>query len=182
MRKYIQILRGLIKLCIELFWAKGQLTIHGLKYYIGRGVKFNVVNSGKLDLGTKTWISDNSYFSANGGEISIGWNNFFNTNTKMIAMNSIKIGDNNLIGPNVVIVDQNHKFENITIPMAKQGYVIRPVEIGSNVWLGANVLVCPGVKIADNIVVGGNSVVNKDLLIPGVYAGAPAKLIRKIEG
>ena len=39
-----------------------------------------------------------------------GFNNFFNTNTKVISMNSIEIGDHNLFGPNVVIVDQNHKY------------------------------------------------------------------------
>ncbi|WP_325049140.1 DapH/DapD/GlmU-related protein [Alginatibacterium sediminis] len=55
-----------------------------------------------------------------------------------------------------------------------------PIQIGNSVWIGANVTICPGVSIADNVVVGAGSVVTKDLPENCVCAGVPAKVIRKL--
>ena len=56
-----------------------------------------------------------------------------------------------------------------------------PVKIGDNVWLGAGVIINPGVTIGDNSVIGSGSVVTKDIPEDSIFAGNPAKFIRKID-
>ena len=125
-------------------------------------------------------MSDYSCFEANGGQICVGFNNFFNTNCKITSLENIKIGDNNLFGPNVVILDHDHRYRNTSVLINQQGFEKSPVIIGSNVWICANVVVTRGVEIKDNIVVSANSVVKESLIVPGVYAGNPAKLVKEI--
>ena len=56
----------------------------------------------------------------------------------------------------------------------------KPVQIGSNCWLGANVVVCPGVTIGENCVIGAGSVVTRDIPAGSFAAGNPARVIRPI--
>ncbi len=182
MRKILQILFGLIRLFQEKLWNGRRLKLHGYKYCFCSGAHLytNRNDNSFLDLGTKTWISQNCSFSASGGNITIGFNNFFNTNVKIIAKSGITIGDNNLFGPNVVIVDHDHRFDDRTKLICKQGFTSAPIVIGSDIWIGANSLICQGVTICDHVVVAGNSVVTKPITEPGVYGGVPAKKIKDI--
>ena len=109
--------------------------------------------------------------------MTIGNNNFFNKNIFIECLSGIDIGDNNLFGPNVVIIDHNHKYDNNRL-ISSQGYKKGKIIIGSNVWIGANTTICKGVTIADNVVIGANSVVVKSIVSSGVYAGCPAVLIK----
>lgn len=178
MRKYLLIAFGLLRLLIEFIINAGKLTIHGLKYCIGDKVKFRIHSGGTCDLGYKTWITDFCCFEANGGKIKLGYNNFFNSNCKLISMKEIIVGDNNLFGPNVVIVDHKHIYSDLEQLICKQGFFTKSVRIGSDNWICANVVITHGVTIADHIIVAANSVVNKDLLVSGVYGGNPARLIK----
>ncbi len=180
MRNKLQTLFGLFRLIREILWSKGKLVIHGYKYHIGKLVRFNVENKGCLDLGSKTWISDFSYISANGGKVTLGDNNFFNTNCRIISKCAVTIGDNNLFGQNVVIVDHDHRFDDPNELISKQGYTSSAITVGSNIWVGANVLICQGVSICDRVVVAGNAVVTRDITESGVYGGIPAKKIKDI--
>lgn len=157
-----------------------KLCSKGYKYYFGKHIKMNLSRDSKINLDDKVYISDYCYFESNRAIISIGYNNFFNENCRIVALEGIEIGDNNLFGPNVGIYDHNHCFQNAEMLINKQGYKTKKIEIGSNVWIGANVVVTKGVKIGDRVVVGANSVVTRDLLSPGVYGGNPAKLIKAI--
>lgn len=178
MRKYIKILMGLIRLFVEKIINGKKLVLHGYRYCISSGVKLWVHNSGKLDLGKKTWLSENCLFECNGGKINIGFNNFFNSNCRIISLEKVIVGDNNLFGPNVVIVDHNHNYKCPTELICKQGFSSEKICIGSNNWICANVVICKGVEIGSGIVVAANSVVLSDCLVPGVYAGSPARLIK----
>jgi len=81
----------------------------------------------------------------------------------------------------VYISDHRHEFGDPVVPIADQGITgIRPVRIGDGAWLGQNVVICPGVTIGRNAVVGANSVVRHDVPDFAVVAGAPARLIRMI--
>ncbi|GHB05430.1 hypothetical protein GCM10007159_29090 [Modicisalibacter luteus] len=72
-----------------------------------------------------------------------------------------------MLGNNVNIYDHDHKIINGVVK--HKAFDIAPVEIGSNCWLGTNVTVLKGVKIIDEVIIGANSVVTKDLLVSGVY-------------
>lgn len=180
MRKYLKIIIGLIRLLIEEILNGFKIKLNGITYCINSGVKFWIHSGGKCNLGRKIWISENCIFECNGGNLIIGFNNFFNSNCRISSINSIEIGNNNLFGPNVIIVDHNHSFKNCEKLICKQGFTNAPVKIGSNIWVGGNCTICEGVTIIDNIVVGANSVVVHDLLEPGVYIGSPARKVKDL--
>jgi len=83
-----------------------------------------------------------------------------------------------MFGPNVVIATGGHP---ILPQLREQGYQYNmPVHIGKNCWLGAGVLVMPGVTIGDNTVIGAGSVVTKDIPANVVAVGNPCKVLREI--
>lgn len=180
MRKYLKILCGLIRLIREICLNLGSLKLHGISYCLCTGVKFWLHNGGVCDIGKRNWFSENCLLESNGGEILIGANNFFNSNCRIIALGNIIIGNNNLFGPNVVIVDHDHKFNDFNKLICKQGFNIKTINIGSNIWMGANVTVCSGITIVDNVVIGANSVVSRNILESGVYIGQPAIKVKEL--
>jgi maltose O-acetyltransferase len=94
--------------------------------------------------------------------------------------NVITIGDDAQIGPGVHIYTALHPLEPETrrsgLEMAK------PVTIGNNVWLGGKCVICPGVRIGDNSVIGAGSVVVKDIPANCVAVGNPCRVIRNLSG
>ena len=89
-----------------------------------------------------------------------------------------RIGDNCQCAPNVAIYTAGHPVHPATRNTLYE-YGI-DVTIGNNVWIGGNVVICPGVTIGDNVVIGAGSVVTKDIPAWSVAAGNPCKVIRKI--
>jgi acetyltransferase-like isoleucine patch superfamily enzyme len=111
--------------------------------------------------------------------ISMGKNSSVNQGTIIDGYGKVNIGDNVRIGPYVVINSCDHKFEDLNIPIAEQGYVVGEVNIEDDVWIGSHVVVNKDVKIGKGCVIGSGAVVVSNLEPYGVYAGVPAKLIRK---
>jgi len=103
-----------------------------------------------------------------------------NRNCTINARGGILIGDHVIIGPNVTLYAQNHRFSDHARPIAEQGYDFRPVRIGSDVWIAANVTVLPGVSIGDHVVVAAGAVVTKDVDSGCLVAGNPARTVRRI--
>ncbi|HWV71406.1 MAG TPA: acyltransferase [Pseudosphingobacterium sp.] len=94
---------------------------------------------------------------------------------------SITIEDDAMLGSGCHIYVSNHTFKNPNVPIIDQGHdPSKPVVIKKGAWLGANVILLPGVIIGENAVVAAGSVVTKD--VPGrtVFAGVPAKMIKGI--
>ena len=91
--------------------------------------------------------------------------------------------------PSIIIANSNCSHASATHPVDPKlrtagcltETIGKPITIGNNVWLGANVVVNCGVTIGDNVVVGAGSVVLKDIPANCVYAGSPAKFIKSIE-
>lgn len=101
---------------------------------------------------------------ANGGEVSIGNNCFFNHYCSISARKSITVGDNTIMGENVKIMDHNHKFRSFDIPIKEQGYSEGEVSIGNNCWIGSNVVILKGAHIGDHCVIGAGCVI--DFCVP----------------
>ena len=88
-----------------------------------------------------------------GYNIEVGTNFFANYNFIVLDVGKVKIGDNFMCGPNVQICTAGHPLHPET---RNSGYEYGiDITIGDNVWIGGNVLVCPGVKIGNNVVIGG---------------------------
>lgn len=109
-----------------------------------------------------------------GNYVHIGVNNV------IVAVNSIVLEDNVLIAPNVTIVDNSHKYEDVEVPIMFQDYTRGgTVLLERECWIGANVIILPNVTIGRHSVIGANSVVNNSIPPFSVAAGAPARVIRK---
>lgn len=180
MRKYLNILIGYLRLLKEEVLNGNRIKLGGFCYCISSGVKFKINKVGKCIIGNKNWLSENCIFEWAVNLVLVIYNNFFNSNCKIVSLCKVEIGNNNLFGPNMIIVDHNHKYEDKNTLICKQGFTSSPIKIGSNIWIGGNVIICEGVTIVDRVVVGANSVVTHDLLESGVYAGSPARKIKDI--
>lgn len=113
-----------------------------------------------------------------GSHIEVGKNFFANYNCTMLDVCRIRIGDNVQLAPNVAIYTAGHPVHPATRNTLYE-YGI-DVTIGNNVWIGGNVVICPGVTIGDNAVIGAGSVVTKDIPAWSVAAGNPCRVIREI--
>lgn len=112
-----------------------------------------------------------------GKNITLGKNVFINSGCKFQDQGGITIGDGCLIGHNVIITTLNH----LTEPSRRHSLQPKPVKIGKNVWLGANVTIIPGVTIGDNAIIGAGSIVVKDIPANTIAVGTPCKIIKHIE-
>jgi maltose O-acetyltransferase len=93
------------------------------------------------------------------------------------------IGDNVMMGPEVVIFNINHCHSRTDIPMCEQGFEKeRPVTIGNDVWIGRRAIILPGVKIGDGCIIGAGAVVTKDLAPYSIAVGNPAKVVKNRGG
>jgi maltose O-acetyltransferase len=109
----------------------------------------------------------------------IGARTFVNFGLVALDVAAIKIGDDVQIGPYVQLLTPTHPLE--PGPRRAKWEAAEPITIGDNVWLGGGVIVCPGVTIGADTVVGAGAVVTGDLP-PGVLAvGTPARVVRSLE-
>ncbi len=113
-----------------------------------------------------------------GSHISIGARCFANFGLVALDVATITIGDDVQIGPNVQLLTPTHPLE--PGPRRDKWEGAQPITIGDNVWLGGGVVVCPGVTIGADTVVGAGSVVTKDLPARVLAVGNPARVIREL--
>lgn len=114
-----------------------------------------------------------------GSQTFIGARTFANFGLLSLDVATVTIGDDVQIGPNVQLLTPIHPVE--PGPRRDRWEAARPIVIGDNVWLGGGVIVCPGVTIGANTVVGAGAVVVKDLPANVVAVGNPARVVRSLE-
>ena len=113
-----------------------------------------------------------------GYQTHLGARSFANFGLVALDVARITIGEDVQIGPNVQLLTPTHPIE-AELRRAKWE-AARPITIGNNVWLGGGVIVCPGVTIGDDTVVGAGAVVVRDLPARVVAVGNPARVIRHL--
>jgi acetyltransferase-like isoleucine patch superfamily enzyme len=106
--------------------------------------------------------------------MSIGRNLHVNAGAFLYGRGGLTIGDHVMVGPNAVIVSSQHRFDDPRVPMVYLGHRADPVTIGSDVWIGANAVVLPGVRVADGTVVSAGAVVTRDTEPYAIVGGVPA--------
>jgi acetyltransferase-like isoleucine patch superfamily enzyme len=112
------------------------------------------ISGGKLSIGKAFKMRDGAKIRVRkGAECIIGNNVSVNSNNMIACHERIVVGDNVQLSPNVQIYDHDHDFRAVG-GLAAMKYKTSPIEIGSNVWIGANTVILRGTKIGDNCVVG----------------------------
>lgn len=115
-----------------------------------------------------------------GINIKVGRNFYANYNCVFLDVGPINIGDDVFLGPGVSLITVSHPLDPEKRRSGKE--YSRPINIGNNVWLGADVTVNPGVTIGENAVIGSGSVVTKDIPSDMVAVGNPCRPIKSVYG
>ena len=115
-----------------------------------------------------------------GANIMIGARCFANFGLTALDVAAVTIGDDVQIGPHVQLLTPTHPVE--PEPRRAKWEAAEPISIGDNVWLGGGVVVCPGVTIGADTVVGAGAVVTRDLPAGVLAVGSPARVVRELRG
>jgi acetyltransferase-like isoleucine patch superfamily enzyme len=97
----------------------------------------------------------------------------------IVGHERIELGDDIWTGHFVYITDQNHGYEDVSLPIGTQMWNDAPVSIGSGSWLGHGCVILPGVTIGEHVAVAAGAVVTADVPSFSVVAGVPARVIRR---
>ncbi len=116
------------------------------------------------------------FYTDCGIHIHIGRNVFINAGCKFQDQGGIYIGDDVLIGHNVVFATLNHNLH----PNKRGNMIPSAIHIGNKVWIGSNATILSGVSIGDGAVIAAGAVVNCDVPKNCVYGGVPARCIKQI--
>lgn len=98
--------------------------------------------------------------------------------TRCLIQSNVLIGNNVIMGPDVKIYSRNHKSDRIDTPIQKQGKEFLKTVIGNDVWIGANVIILPGVVVGNHCILAAGAVVTKNVEDFCVVGGNPARLIK----
>lgn len=132
--------------------AKGFITSCGKNVNIERGA----VISSKLSIGSNSGVG-----------------------IDCICNGEVHIGEDVMMGPECVIFSRNHRFDRVDIPMRLQGYTSpEPCVIGNDVWIGRRVMIMPGCKIGNGVIIAAGAVVTKDVPDYAVVGGVPARVLK----
>lgn len=131
------------------------------------------------DVGEGCYITPPFYANWGGKHLHLGNNVYANMGLTVVDDTHIYVGDYTEFGPNVIIATAGHPI----LPSLRGKTPLqynKPVRIGKNCWIGAGVVIVPGITIGDNSVIGAGSVVVKDIPDNVVAAGNPCRILRKI--
>jgi maltose O-acetyltransferase len=126
--------------------------------------------------GDTVWMQP-PFFCDYGSNIELGERVFFNFNCIVLDVCLVRIGDFSLFGPAVQIYTPMHPFN---ADLRRREEFGKPVDIGSDVWVGGGAIILPGVRIGSRAVIGAGSVVTRDVPENVFAAGNPCRVIREI--
>lgn len=165
-------------------------TSKGGSILIGRRatVKKVLLNAGAgtIEIYDGVWLNNGVELSAS-KRISVGQGTTIQRNVTING--DVSIGSECLLAPNVFISSASHvhdRYPGMSIReqerrISREDFsenYNKPIEIGDDVWIGANAVLLPGVKVGGHAIIGANSVVTKDVPVGAIVAGGPAKIIK----
>jgi len=155
---------------------------------IGERCVFHLMPGSVIELGEGCWLYKDIELNAD-YKIKIGNRTTFQRNVTING--NVDIGADCLIAPNVFIASGTHHYRYIPeLPIREQDRrwrtqrdqsqnLIESIEIGSDCWIGTNVVIIPCVRVGKGCVIGANSVVNRSLPPYSIAVGAPARVVRR---
>ena len=133
-----------------------------------------------IELGPSCVFMSGLKLYADTGNVKIGSRCSVNHNVIIDGSNggSIEIGDDVLIGPNVVLRSSNHIYSDLHEPIRNQGHQGGNIRIGNNVWIGSNVCILSAANIKDGCIIAAGAIVSGTCKPNAIYGGVPAKLLK----
>lgn len=130
------------------------------------------------EIGENCYIEPPFHANFGGKHVHFGKNIYANFNLTMVDDTHIYVGDYTMFGTNVTVASAGHPIEP---DLRKHAYQYNSsVHIGENCWIGAGVIIVPGITIGNNVVIGAGSVVTKDLPDNVVAVGNPCRILREV--
>jgi len=165
----------------RMLWARQRVYVDK-SAVIESGVKLSCHNAGSVRVEAGSVLKEHVKINCNGGNITIAERVQVGFFAVIASHGSIKIGRDTLIAEHVTIRGSQHRYDQGSLPKLNQGYSVDSVVIGENVWIGANVVILPGVEIGDHSVIGAGAVVTHSIPAGKVAVGSPAKVIKDVPG
>ena len=174
----------------ELYLPNDEELLKEQFSYLDRLYDFNMTRPTQLEkrqemlkdmfaeIGENCYIEPPLHTNFGGHHVHFGKNIYENFNLTLVDDTHIYVGDYTMFGPNVVVATAGHP---ILPELREQAYQYNaPVHIGKNCWIGAGVIIVPGITIGDNVVIGAGSVVTKDIPSNVVAVGNPCHVLREV--
>ena len=144
----------------------------GSEIYCRRGL-------GHLEIGRFVWVGRGTAIRCHEGFMRIGDKAVFGQNDHVNCYLDVEIGRECIVGDWVYVGDFDHRFDDPSLPIRKQGIVATPVQVGADCWIGEKASVLRGVTVGRGSVIGAHAVVTRDLPAGSVAAGVPARVIKR---
>src|SRR4029078_12459878 len=147
------------------------------------GNVLEALRDGRLEIGEQTLFEPDVWLTVSDeGRIRIGSGSFLNIAVMVAAHGLVEIGDHCIFLNGCFVTHATHRSDAPHQPITWQGFTSKgPTRVGDNVWCGANVVITSGVTVGERCVIGATSVVTDDIPPFSIVAGAPAKVLRRVE-
>jgi Acetyltransferase (isoleucine patch superfamily) len=185
-RGFLKVHRGWLRLCAKAFTvlARGDFRRLGARSTLSLPIRLH--GTEHIAIGERVFVGPNSWLEVLSPEekrpqpaLQIGDGTSIAGFCTITSRRGVVIERNVLIARYAYISDHAHAHAAQDLPIKEQGIAdVAPVRIREGAWLGQNVVVCPGVTIGRNAVIGANSVVKTDVPDFCVAVGAPARVVR----
>ena len=164
--------RWFIRLMAPLYQHRGKNSV------IHRSARMDTPPYRKFSLGDYSVVESFACINNAVGDVIIGNHTRIGLHNTIIG--PVKIGNNVNLAQGITVTALNHNFSDSNKRIDEQGVSTSPVIIEDDVWIGANAVVLPGVKIGNHCVIAAGAVVTKDVPPHSLVAGVPAKVIKQI--
>jgi len=171
---------GIIGYIVRSFYFSKRTSKKFLNNRFETGIRIEYPRN--IELGSGSYFGfDCKIYASEFSKVKIGSNCEFNSNVMINARGNgiIMIGDNVLIGPNVVLRSSDHAFSSLRKAINKQGMTHGRIIVKENVWIGSNCVILKNCTIGEGSIIAAGAVVTKDIEAYSVVGGVPAKVIKK---
>jgi acetyltransferase-like isoleucine patch superfamily enzyme len=147
------------------------------------GNVLEALREGRLEVGEGALFEPGVWITAPApARVRIGEGTFLNRNVMLAAHGLVEVGAHCMLANGCFVSDAAHRYGDPDLPITWQGFQSKgPTRIGDNCWLGIGVVVTSGVTIGERCVIGAGSIVTADIEPRSLAAGAPARVLRRIE-
>jgi acetyltransferase-like isoleucine patch superfamily enzyme len=140
----------------------------------GRGVVVDVAEGARLEIGAGVAIGDGCRILVRGGVVALGAGAVLGERCRLVAHAGIEIGERVVLGDEAVVLDFDHRYDDVERPVRHQGLVSAPVRIGAGARIGARAAIQRGVTVGEGAEIGALALVTRDVAAGTSVGGVPA--------